>query len=154
MKDLESSYSYANILFIGKVVSLVFVLLIFAVSCVKKNTPMILLDDTVDTSAMQVNSGMFMNGPHGSVSGQAAIYRQNGSLKLALQNLNSSNGPQLHVYISKEKQPENFIDLGPLQSTYGNQVYDIPGEPDLSQYKYALVHCKKYNHLFGSAALQ
>jgi hypothetical protein len=65
-----------------------------------------------------------------------------------------SNGPQLHVYISKEVQPVNFIDLGPLQSTMGNQLYNIPGKPDFSVYKYALVHCKKFNHLFGSAKLQ
>jgi len=154
MKDLENSYSYANILLIGRVVLLVFVLAFFVVACVKKNTPVIPVDDMVDTTAMQINTGMFMNGPYGSVSGQASIYMQNGDLKLALSNLNASNGPQLHVYISKEKQPVNFIDLGPLQSTFGNQLYDIPGHPDLEQYKYALVHCKKYNHLFGSAELE
>jgi hypothetical protein len=26
--------------------------------------------------------------------------------------------------------------------------------PDLSVYKYALIHCQQYNHLFGSAALK
>ena len=155
MRDLENSYSYANILLIGRVVLLVFVLAFFVVSCVKNNTPVVPVDDTVDTTAaMQINTGMFMNGPYGTVSGQATIYRHNGNLQLALQNLSSSNGPQLHVYISKEKQPVNFIDLGPLQSTFGNQLYNIPGQTDLKQYKYALVHCKKYNHLFGSAELE
>jgi len=131
------------------------VITILLVSCVKENTPEIRLDNTVDTTvAMPKNNGAFMNGPYGSVSGIATVYNQNGSLILSLQNMMISNGPQLHVYISKEVQPVNFIDLGPLQSTLGNQLYKIPGSPDFSQYQYALIHCKKYDHLFGSAKLQ
>lgn len=124
-------------------------------SCVKENTPEIVLDNTVDTTmAMPQNNGNFMNGPFGSVSGMATVYRQDGNLVLALENMEISNGPQLHVYLSREVQPVNFIDLGPLQSTKGNQLYDITGNPDFSLYKYALIHCKKYDHLFGSAKLQ
>ena len=125
------------------------------VSCVKENTPEIVLDNSVDTTmAMPQNNGNFMNGPYGSVSGMATVYKQDENLVLAVENMNISNGPQLHVYLSKEVQPVNFIDLGPLQSTLGNQLYNITGTPDFSQYKYALIHCKKYNHLFGSAKLQ
>ena len=132
-----------------------FAVTILLISCVKENTPEIVLDNTVDTAvAMPQNNGNFINGPYGSVSGMATVYNQDGSLVLALQNMMISNGPQLHVYLSKEVQPVNFIDLGPLQSTKGNQLYSIAGAPDFSQYKYALIHCKKYNHLFGSAKLQ
>lgn len=128
---------------------------VFLFSCVKENTPEIILDDIVDTTiAVPGNNGNFMNGPYGRVSGMATLYNQNGRYILALEDMNISNGPQLHVYLSKEVQPVNFIDLGPLQSTMGNQLYNITGSPDFSQYKYALVHCKKYNHLFGSAELE
>jgi hypothetical protein len=88
------------------------------------------------------------------VSGTAKIYFQNNQFKLALENVLISNGPDLHVYLSKELLPATFIDLGKLQSVAGNQVYDIPGNPDFSQYKYALIHCKQYNHLFASAELR
>lgn len=128
---------------------------IFLASCVKENTPTIPLNNTVDTTvAVAENKGNFINGPYGSVTGMATVYTQNGSLVLALENMMISNGPQLHVYLSKEVQPVNFIDLGALQSTTGNQLYNVPGNPDFFQYKYALIHCKKYNHLFGSANLQ
>jgi hypothetical protein len=137
------------------ILSLLLAATIFLISCVKENTPEIVLDNTVDTTiAMPQNNGNFMNGPFGSVSGMATVYRQDGSLVLALKNMMISNGPQLHVYLSREVQPVNFIDLGPLQSTKGNQLYDIAGNPDFSVYKYALIHCKKYDHLFGSAKLQ
>lgn len=138
----------------NRIVVSMLALALFLVSCVKENTPEIPLDNNVDTLvATPGSTGNFMNGPYGSVSGRATVYNENGKLILALQNMNISNGPQLHVYLSREVQPVNFIDLGPLQSTQGNQLYAIPGSPDFSQYRYALVHCKKYNHLFGSAQL-
>jgi len=137
------------------ILSLLLAPTILLISCVKENTPEIVLDNTVDTTiAIPQNNGNFMNGPFGSVSGMATVYRQDGSLVLALENMMISNGPQLHVYLSREVQPVNFIDLGPLQSTKGNQLYDIAGNPDFSEYQYALIHCKKYDHLFGSAKLQ
>ena len=124
-------------------------------SCVKENTPTVRLDNTVDTAGSVLQyKGNFMNGPYGRVMGMAGIYQQDGKLVLAFKDVTISNGPDLHVYLSREVLPVNFIDLGRLQSTNGNQVYDIPGTPDLMQYKYALVHCKQYNHLFGSAELQ
>lgn len=139
----------------SRICFVVIALFVFLVSCVKENTPTVPLNNTVDTTqAMPVNNGVFINGPYGIVSGMATVYSQDGGLVLALQNMRISNGPQLHVYLSKEVEPVNFIDLGSLQSTNGNQLYNIPGDPDFSQYRYALVHCKKYNHLFGSAKLQ
>jgi hypothetical protein len=138
-----------------KILLIMFISSVALVSCVKENTPEIPLNDTVDTTvAVPGERGNFINGPYGSVSGMATVYMKDGSLVLALGNMMISNGPQLHVYLSKEVQPVNFIDLGALQSTKGNQLYAIPGAPDFSQYKYALIHCKKYNHLFGSAQLQ
>jgi hypothetical protein len=99
-------------------------------------------------------TGAFMNGPYGTVSGKAAVNIDNGVYTLSLEDVKISNGPDLHVYLSKEVQPVNFIDLGKLKSTAGNQLYAINGMPDLSVYKYALIHCQQYNHLFGSAALK
>jgi len=128
---------------------------LFLCSCTKKNnTPTTPLDNTVDTTiAISKYAGLFINGPYGNVSGAAKIYFQNNQYNLALENVTITNGPDLHVYISKEIQPATFIDLGKLQSVAGNQLYAIPGTPDFSQYKYALIHCKQFDHLFGSAEL-
>lgn len=90
----------------------------------------------------------------GTVSGQARIYLKNGKYILALENFVTSNGPDLKVYLSKDKGPIEFIKLSDLKSTNGNQLYDIPAMPDFIEYKYALIHCERYNHLFGSALLQ
>ena len=136
---------------------LIFLVLVFAMlsSCVKENTPEIPVNNPVDTSmAVSRFSGTFNNGPYGAVSGSARIYLKDNQHILALENFNSSNGPDLHVYLSMEVLPVNYIDLGRLQSVTGNQQYPLTGTINFSEYKYALIHCQRYNHLFGSAELK
>lgn len=125
-------------------------------ACKKEATTTIPGMDTIDSSAMIKYMGTFGNGPYGTVRGTAQIIRaaNNGPFSLVLKDMSISNGPDLHVYLSKEVEPINFIDLGKLKSTSGTQVYSINGTPDFSQYKYALVHCQQFNHLFGSAELK
>ena len=115
------------------------------------------LNERVDTATAKVAAGTMLGTfiSYGqNVVGMVKIYEQNSKLTLALENFSTNNGPDLHVYLSKEVMPVNFIDLGKLKSTGGNQLYDVPGMPDFSQYKYALIHCQQYNHLFGSAELK
>jgi hypothetical protein len=131
------------------------IVLSITMGCVKENTPTAPVNNPVDTSmAISRFNGTFNNGPYGVVSGSAKIYLKNNQHILALENFNSSNGPDLHVYISKEVMPVNYIDLGRLQSVMGNQQYALTGTIDFSEFKYALIHCQRYNHLFGSAELK
>ncbi len=130
-------------------------LLLFCTACTKSNeTATTPLNEMLPADSVSLVTGAFMNGPYGTVSGKAAVNIDNGVYTLSLEEVKVSNGPDLHVYLSKEVQPVNFIDLGKLKSTAGNQLYAINGMPDLSVYKYALIHCQQYNHLFGSAALK
>lgn len=129
---------------------------LFLSSCKDENlAPTAPINDMVSTGAVKTKSGMFMNGPYGSVAGNAHVYvNLNGPLDMALEGFNTSNGPDLYVYLSKEIMPVNFISLGALKSTSGNQIYEVPGVPDLNEYKYVCIHCKQYNHLFGYALLK
>ena len=97
--------------------------------------------------------GEFMNGPWGTVKGKARFYSSNGVQYLRLEMFEARSGPDLKVYLSKEQQPLNFISLGSLQALRGEQDYPVPGNPDLKDYKYVLVHCEQYNHLFGYALM-
>jgi hypothetical protein len=118
---------------------LIIVVIIIISSCVKENTPVNPVNNPVDTTMADKRfSGTFGNGPFGSVSGAAKIYFHNNQFILALENFNSSNGPNLHVYISKEVQPVNYIDLGRLQSVSEYQQYPLSGNINFSEYKYAL----------------
>lgn len=123
-------------------------------SCKKNNTPTIELNGMTDTASVLKYSGDFTSGPYGTVTGKAEIYKKVTAIEVKLAGFNSSNGPALHVFISKEAMPVNFIDLGALKSTTGNQVYSVVGMPDFLDYKYISIHCVDFNHLFGSALLQ
>lgn len=139
-----------------KTLAFLIMIMFIAFSCTKNDgTAAITLNDRVDTIAKIVTSTMpgtfISNGEN--VKGLAKVYTKDGKLTLALEDFSTNNGPDLHVYLSKEKQPVNFIDLGKLKATAGNQLYDISGMPDFTQYKFALIHCQQYNHLFGSAEI-
>jgi hypothetical protein len=134
---------------------LLFGLLAFIIiSCGKDANIVNTTPPVLDSTALIKYSGSFSNGPYGSVSGDVQILKQDSIYALRLKNFSSSSGPDLHVYLSKEIQPINFIDLGSLRSNSGEQAYTIPGNPDFSEYKYALIHCQAYNHLFGKALLR
>ena len=91
---------------------------------------------TAVTGAVKIRSGNF----HGADSfhkgsGQAIIYRSpDGSHLLRLENLDVTNGPDLHVVLSPHKSPDSrndvtvdgYIDLGKLKGNKGDQNYDIP----------------------------
>ncbi|QEC66036.1 DM13 domain-containing protein [Panacibacter ginsenosidivorans] len=128
---------------------------LFMTACSKQNAaPTTPVNDMVDSTTELSYTGSFMNGPYGTVTGIANIYADSSSYVLALTAFQTSNGPDLHVYLSQEEQPIHFVDLGKLKSTNGNQVYNIPTGTDLETYKYALIHCQQYNHLFGSTLLE
>jgi|AntDryMetagUQ255_1029468.scaffolds.fasta_scaffold05278_2 hypothetical protein len=124
----------------------------FTISCSKTSTET--LNEMVSPEAVTKYSGVFMGRQNQSVSGEALIVLENGKYALKLMNFKSDNGPDLKVYLSKESTPSSHISLGDLKSTNGNQVYEISGMPDLKQYRYALIHCERFNHLFGSAELK
>ncbi|HLN36047.1 MAG TPA: DM13 domain-containing protein [Nitrososphaeraceae archaeon] len=76
-----------------------------------------------------------------------------GSKVLRLENFKSTNGPDLHVYLSTDKMASNFMDLGRLKGNIGNQNYQVPDDTDLSKYNNVLIWCKAFSVLFGNAQL-
>ena len=83
-------------------------------------------------------------------SGIVKIYLEDNQYKLALENYSISSGPDLKVYLSKSNTPTDFVNLGNLNSAI---IYSIPQNVDLKEYKFVLIHCQQYNHLFAVAEL-
>jgi electron transfer DM13 len=73
---------------------------------------------------------------------------------LRLDNFKSTNGPNVHLYLATDEAASNFIDLGRLKANNGNQNYNIPVGTDLAKYNMALIWCKDFSVLFGSAQLK
>ncbi|GAB5519847.1 MAG: hypothetical protein RhofKO_20980 [Rhodothermales bacterium] len=79
-----------------------------------------------------------------------------GGFRLTLgDDFSTSNGPGLGIYLSTvDGVSSTSIDLGALQVTRGRQSYDIPGNVDMTRYRYVIIHCVPFNVTFGSAFLQ
>ena len=75
-----------------------------------------------------------------------------GSKILRLENFNSTNGPNVHVYLSTDKRATDY-DLGKLKANNGNQNYNIPAGTDIRKHNIVLIWCKDFSVLFGSAVL-
>ena len=126
------------------------------VSCIRENTSTEDLMEMAPENAILKYSGNFIQGPYGNnVNGKAEIYEKNGIFTLVFNDsFTINNGPDLYVYVSKEQQPTQFISLGRLKSVNGGQTYTFTSAINFDDYKYAVVHCQQYNHLFSYALLQ
>ena len=126
------------------------------VSCIRENTSTEDLMEMAPENATLKYSGNFIQGPYGNnVNGKAEIYEKNGIFTLVFNDsFTINNGSDLYVYVSKEQQPTQFISLGRLKSVNGGQTYTFTSAINFDDYKYAVVHCQQYNHLFSYALLQ
>lgn len=97
---------------------------------------------------MGVNDGIH------NAEGKAKILTlKDGSQIIRLEDFRSTNGPDVHLYLSTDKQANDFIDLGRLKANIGNQNYQISTNTDFNKYKYVLIWCQPFSILFGSAQL-
>ena len=85
-----------------------------------------------------------------NVTGGVKIYQSNNLYQLQLDDFTISGGPDLKVYLSQSSTPTEFVNLGNLNPTV---IYNIPPQVNLNVYKYVLIHCQQYNHLFAVALL-
>lgn len=95
-------------------------------------------------------------------SGDAALYRlADGNHVLRLENLDVTNGPDLHVFLVRHPGPVssadvtdgNYLDLGALKGNIGNQNYAIAPGTDLAGFASVVVWCKAFGVLFSTAPL-
>lgn len=66
---------------------------------------------------------------------------------------NGTNGPDLRIYLAKDLEATEFIDLGEAKGNQGNINYTVPNEIDINQYKYVLTWCRAFGVLFDYAEI-
>ena len=107
------------------------------------------IDDHVDEAlpaaeaagAVPERSGRFVSREH-STSGVATIYRlDDGRRFLRIDDLHTSNGPALFVYLSANPAggresafDDRYLNLGGLKGNIGSQNYEIPAEAVLADF--------------------
>ncbi len=117
-------------------------------------TTMDITQNTEQNKNLLVGDFMGVNDGIHNAEGKAKILTlTDGSQILRLEDFRSTNGPDVHLYLSTDKQASDFIDLGKLKANNGNQNYPIPIDTDFNKYKYVLIWCQPFSVLFGSAQL-
>ena len=110
---------------------------------------------TANVSTITTNSFVGAgDGFHNAQGLAKVIPLKNEQSILRLENFKSTNGPNVHLYLATDRTASDFIDLGRLKANNGNQNYNIPAGTDLAKYNMALIWCKDFSVLFGSAQLK
>lgn len=86
-------------------------------------------------------------------SGTARIVQTEGKAYVRYENFKTINGPDIYVYLAKDKDAMDFISLGKVRATEGDINYEIPNGVDLARYRYVLTWCKSFKVLFNYADL-
>jgi hypothetical protein len=94
-------------------------------------------------------------------SGTASILElDDGTRFLRFEDLDTSNGPDLRVYLTEIPASddwfaygERFVDLGPLKGNKGDQNYALPKGLELSPFKSAVIWCRRFTVGFAVAPL-
>lgn len=70
---------------------------------------------------------------------------------LRFENFEIINGPDVRVYLSKDIDKDEAVELGPLKGTHGDFNYLVPESINLNEYSKVLVWCESYHILFSFA---
>lgn len=113
---------------------------------------------------VQLAAGTFISHEHDTSGSVSIVENTDGSRVLAIENLATSNGPDVHVWLSASDVVEGtdgwfvaggapYVDLGPIKGNLGNQVYEVPADVDLAEYRSVALWCVQFSVSFGAAQL-
>ncbi|TDE37190.1 DM13 domain-containing protein [Actinomadura sp. 6K520] len=113
-----------------------------------------------DTGPRRLAEGKFVTHEHGTSGMALAVRLANGDRLLRLEDLSTSDGPDLRVYLSRrsadavrEGLGKGAVDLGKLKGNLGDQNYTVPADTDVSGFRSAVIWCKRFSVSFGAADL-
>ncbi|ULR52338.1 DM13 domain-containing protein [Streptomyces deccanensis] len=109
-------------------------------------------------------SGDLISHEH-TTSGSVKLVRlADGAHVVRLENLDTSNGPDLRVWLTDAPVKEGragwhvfddgaYVSLGKLKGNKGSQNYAVPENVDLSRYSSVSIWCDRFDVSFGAAEL-
>ena len=105
--------------------------------------------------------GTFVSQEHETSGTATVVELADGSRTLRLEGFSTSNGPDLHVWLSEKQAGGNWFkygggrkaQLGELKANRGNHNYAIPADVELDGLRSVVIWCKRFHVAFGSAPL-
>ncbi len=95
-------------------------------------------------------------------SGQVVLYQlEDGSRIIRLEDIEVTNGPQLHVLLTPvhglagrdHLQEAGYVDLGPLKGNIGSQNYEVPADYVIPDQLTLVIYCVPFHVVFTTAEL-
>ncbi|MFD3399202.1 DM13 domain-containing protein [Kribbella sp. NPDC058693] len=110
-------------------------------------------------------TGKLITHEHRTSGTVAVLALPDGSRVLRIENLDTSDGPDLKVWLSDaEVTPGRdgwhvfddgaYRSLGSLKGNHGNQNYPIPADVGLDAFRSVTIWCDRFNVSFGAAGLK
>ncbi|WP_351228079.1 DM13 domain-containing protein [Streptomyces sp. NPDC002133] len=109
-------------------------------------------------------SGSFISHEHATKGTVRIVELPDGSRTLRLEGLDTSNGPDLRVWLTDAPVKEGvagwrvfddgaYVSLGKLKGNKGDQNYALPADVDLGTYSSVAIWCDRFDVSFGAAEL-
>ncbi|MFE9629631.1 DM13 domain-containing protein [Streptomyces sp. NPDC006463] len=111
-----------------------------------------------------IAQGTLISHEHATTGTVKLIRLPDGSRTLRFENLDTSNGPDLRVWLTDAPVKEGtagwrvfddgkYVSLGKLKGNKGDQNYEIPADVNLADYTSVTIWCDRFDVSFGAAAL-
>ena len=108
-----------------------------------------------------LGSGEFEDAEHDTSGNALVLQLADGRRFLRLENLSSSDGPDLHVWMTDQPSGGDwgsyddgrYLRLGELKATHGNQNYEIPADAEIADLTSVVIWCDRFDVAFGTAPI-
>ncbi|MFF4260730.1 electron transporter [Streptomyces venezuelae] len=115
-------------------------------------------------SPQTLAEGSFISHEHDTKGTAKVVRLTDGSHLLRLEGLDTSNGPDLRVWLTDAPVKEGvagwrvfddgtYASLGKLKGNKGDQNYEIPAEVNVADYSSVTIWCDRFDVSFGAAEL-
>ncbi|WP_326622832.1 DM13 domain-containing protein [Streptomyces decoyicus] len=112
------------------------------------------------TRAKDLAEGRFVTHEHDTSGTARTVRLADGGQVLRLEDLKTSEGPDVRVYLSaraadaaKAGLDDGAVALGKLKGNLGSQNYTVPAGTDLSKLRSVVIWCERFSVSFGAADL-
>ena len=128
----------------------------------------LVVDERVQEAApagvTELARGTLISHEHESSGSVVLLRMADGSRVLRVEDLKTSNGPRLQVWLSDAPvlagtagwavfDDGRHVDLGDLKGNIGNQLYPIPDDANLRGFSSVTIWCERFSVSFGAAEL-